>query len=99
MKTILVVYSDRKMTKKELGYTKRYAFNTDADVEEGDMIKSIAYTTHILVVEVLDKAYKYFNRQTGKLTNTLDNSNLFEIKELKVIDKLDDNVVYGHKVE
>jgi hypothetical protein len=56
MKTVLVVYSNRKMTAKEIGYTKRYAFNTDADVKEGagiaDLDRNFSQTLHFLVISL-----------------------------------------------
>ena len=99
MKTILVVYSDvKKKDVSEYGYMKRYAFNTSSKVKVGEMIKSDAYTTPMVVVKVLDECFTYFNRVTGDLSNSLTNSNLFEIKELKVAKNMG-NVVLAKKIK
>ena len=92
MKTIFVVYSNSKI-KETYKYVKRYAFNTSSDVKKGDTIVSSEYNTPMQVVEVLYESFKYFNRQTGELSNTLNSTVQFEIREL-VIRKEDKDVVY-----
>lgn len=102
MKTILVIYSNfkRKLTKKEIGYTKRYAFNTASDVKKGDIVESPNYPNNFMhVVEVFDKAFKYFNRTTGELNNELNNSNQFDIREMKIFEKEADEVIVAYRVE
>lgn len=95
MNTILVIYTNSKL--ENTGYTKRYAFNTKANLREGDMIKSSQYDTNMQVVKMLDEAYKYFNRTTGELSNTFTNSNQFEIREL-VLREDNTEVIYATKI-
>lgn len=82
MKTILVIYTNFKIEK--VGYEKRYAFNSSDDLKVGDMIKSPQYTTNMQVVKVLDESYKYFNKETGELSNNYKSSLQFEIREIKL---------------
>ena len=92
MKTILVIYTDVEVA--DAGYTKRYAFNTHDDVVVGDMLKSSNYDSNMQVVEVLDECFKYFNKTTGELTNSLNNSFAFPIRELELRDE-NPNVIYA----
>lgn len=98
MKTILVIYTNTPIKKENVGYTKRYAFNTSSEVKEGDMLKSPNYDTKMQVVKVLDTSFKYFNRTTGELSDTFLNSNQYEIREMKLTDNLQD-VILASKVE
>jgi hypothetical protein len=82
-KTILVIYTDVKVN--DLVYNKRYAFNTESDVKEGDMLNSPNYSTKMQVVKVLDKSFKYFNKVTGELSDDYTNSNQFETRDLVII--------------
>lgn len=91
MKTIFVIYTNEK--KADSAYDKRYAFNTDSKVEVGDMIKSDHYKTNVQVVKVLDQAFKYFDRNSGALSNELTSTNQYEIREISIIDKLKANDV------
>ncbi len=77
---------------------KRYAFNTSSDLKEGDMIKSPLYDTPMQVVKVLSKSSKFFNKETGDLSNIFKNSNQFEIRELK-IQKQDENIILACKID
>lgn len=90
-KTFLVIYTNAKVA--DVGYQKRYAFNTSDELNEGDLLKSPQYDTNMQVVKVLDKAYKYFNRVTGKLSDRYSNSNQFEIRDLVL--GTPSNVVYA----
>lgn len=96
MKTILVIYTHNKI--KNVGYQKRYAFVTESDVSVGDMIESPEYTTPMQVVKVLKTPYKYFNKETGKLSNSFNNSNQFETRELDIRDKKS-NVIPAYRLE
>lgn len=92
MKTILVIYTDTKIIVPN--YKKRYAFNTEANLKEGDMIKSPDYETNMQVVKILDKAYIFFNKVTGELTDEFNNANQYTIRELKLFNE-EKNVVYA----
>ncbi len=92
MKTILVTFGT-----SEGKFAKRYAFNTSDELVVGDEITSSNYSSILHVVKVLEESYKYFNRVTGELSNTFNNSNQFEIKELKLrVDEAE--IVYATKV-
>lgn len=94
MKTIFVIYTNKKLTDKEIGYTKRYCFNTKDDVKVGDMIKSPNYDTAMQVVQVLEEAFSHFNHATGDLSNSLTNTKQFLIRELCIREE-DTSVIYG----
>lgn len=96
MKTILVIYTNNKITK--VGYQKRYAFNTKSEAKEGDMIQSVSYNTCMQVVKVMDKEFKYFNKETGDLSNKFSNSNQYEIRTLEICD-VQDNVIIGTRIK
>lgn len=89
-KTILVVYS--KLPLDKITYEKRYAFNTKSELKEGDLIKSFTYDSPMRVVKVLDESYVYFNKITGDFSNTLTNSNLFEIRDLVIVNSNQDAI-------
>lgn len=71
MKTILVIYTLEKLNegqvRRHLANQKAYAFNTDAKVKVGTLIKTPKYSTPMQVVEVFSTAYKYFNSKTGQV--------------------------------
>lgn len=97
MKTILVVYTNRQMSKKEIAGAKKYAFNTDSDLEVGEMISSQEYTTPMMVVKVLDESYKYFNYATGELTNKFNSTSQWEIRTL-IIREDEEMAVYAKRI-
>lgn len=91
MKTILVIFSQEKLSKSEHQTMKRYSFNTKANLKVGDRLITEMYSTPIQVVEVLDKGYKYYNKGTGELSSKrVANSMQLEIREIRVHDD-------GHK--
>ena len=69
MKTILVVYTNVKLTNKEIADNKltKYAFRTSEDVEVGDLIESKDYGKSMQVTDVIDADYKFYNTQTKDL--------------------------------
>jgi len=94
MKTILVVYTDKFLSKAEIAKTKKYSFNSTTELKEGDMFSSPSYATKMQVVKVLDKNYKYYNASTGELSDTFNSTSQWEIRTL-VIREEDDEVIYG----
>ena len=100
MRTILVIYSNVRVSDAELKNLKKYAFNVDddTDVNVGDILKSAAYSTRMVVVRVLDERFKYYNAKDGKLSNTFNYSGMADIKLLKVVEEIED-VVVATKVE
>jgi len=93
MRTIFVVFTNTVPQK----YDKMYCFNTDCELKVGDILKSSNYTTNLVVVEMLDEQYVYFNRQTGTLSNVVKSTNDFPILELKIGER-DESIVYATKL-
>jgi hypothetical protein len=87
-KTIFVIYTDVK--KEKAAYDKRYAFNTESDVKEGDMLKSDNYKTNVQVVKILPQAFKYFDRNSGELSDVLKSTNQYEIRNIRIIEPLNE---------
>ena len=68
MKTILVVYTNQKLSVEQINNQKmqKYCFRTDSEVKVGDILRSKNYTTSMMVVtDVIDQDYKYYNQQSG----------------------------------
>jgi hypothetical protein len=83
MKTILVVYTFDKLTKKSVQGVKKYAFNVSFPVKVGDMFDSDDYSTPMQVVEVMKKTFKYVNTFSGDLSNKpFYSTKNFELREL-----------------
>lgn len=99
MKTILVVYTNVKLTKKETQTLKRYAFNVSQRVVVGDMFTGDDYSTDMQVVEVMKTCYKYVNTHTGNLSNKRTGSTKqFEIRNLHIQAPYDVNAVVVSRV-
>ena len=99
-KTILVVYISKavygertELTDKEIRGNKKYSFNTDSEVKEGDVLKSDSYKDNMLITTVLDKSFNYYNSSTGELRDDINSSMCNKIVELVIIDKKKENVV------
>ena len=99
MKTILVVYTDRELSVEQANNSKmaKYCFRTDSEIAVGDVLKSGKYTSNMMVTDVMDQDYKYYNSQSGSLTNDIDSTKCYPIKTL-VTREEDDTVVYATKV-
>jgi hypothetical protein len=98
LKTIFVTYfSDRTNIANDCKI-KRYAFNTESDVKIGDELKSKSYSSSMSVVEILDKAYTYYNNINGDLSNEITSTSMRKIKVLEIREE-EDNIVYATKVE
>lgn len=95
MKTIIVVYLNSYSSEER--YAKRYVFNTDDDVKVGDILNSPKYDNNMKVVKVLAKVKKYFNKETGRLSNLYFSTMQFTIRELKIGEENKD-VIYATKV-
>lgn len=100
MKTILVVYTNQELSVEQINNNKmqKYCFRTDSEVNVGDVLKSNNYTTNMVVTDVVDEDYKYYNKQSGEMTNTINSTNCYPIKTM-VLREEDTNVVYATKVE
>ena len=99
MKTILVVYTCEKLSKRDTQTMKRYSFNTKADVKIGDLVETKQYDTPLQVVEILDACYKYVDVNSGELSNKRKPSTKqFEIREL-IINTSADSAIVGSLVK
>ena len=98
MRTILVVYTDNLLSKNEIAKAKKYSFNTESNLKEGDMVKSSTYSTAMQVVKVLDKSYKFYNSSTGEMSDEFNSTAQWEIKTL-VIREDNADVVYGSVIK
>lgn len=95
MKTIIVVYTDTKVVDKaKLGQLKKYSFNTDSDVEVGDMLDSNTYDTKMQVVKVLGFSCRYYNAATGELSDEYTSTRQWEIRTL-VIRESQEDIIYA----
>ena len=94
-KTVIVVYTNRKLKKAEIGKAKKYAFNSSFDLKEGDMINSPSYETNMQVVKVLDKPHKYYNASTGELSEAYSSTSQWEIRDLIIREETEEEVIYG----
>ena len=99
MKTILVVYTDRELSVEQANNSKmtKYCFRTDSEVAVGDVLKSGKSTSNMMVTDVMDQDYKYYNAQNGNLTNTIDSTKCYPIRTLVLRDE-DETVVYAAKI-
>jgi len=97
MKTIFVVYGNDTRAYNDCK-TKRYAFNTESDVKVGDKLNSREYSSDMVVKEVLNTSFKYYNNLTGDLSNELTSTAFRDIKTMEIVDR-DENVIYAIKVE
>lgn len=88
IKTIFVVFThmngqvDLKCTT-----LKKYAFNTDANLKPGMRLASDHYSGQMVVTDVLENQYKYYNKETGQLSNLLDSTSYRTIKMMRITDK------------
>lgn len=95
MKTIIVIYTNNKLTStKDINSKPKYSFNTNSELKVGDMIKSSQYSSNMQVVNILDKCYNFVNCKTGDLSMDCTSTNCFAIRELVIRDQ-EENKVYG----
>lgn len=101
MKTFFVVYINNKSTTvDEANRTKmtKYSFNTEEDVKVGDILESDKYSSPMLVTEVLSKAYKYYNSQSGDLSDEPTSTKCYPIRTMVISESKDKNIVYANRV-
>ena len=100
MKTILVVYTNEKLTVNKINNSKlrKYAFRIEDNVEEGDILKSSIYSSNMIVTDVIDNDFKYFNSQSGELSNEIKSTMCYPIKTIELREE-NTNVVYAQKIE
>lgn len=100
MKTILVVYTNgRQMSVEEINNRKlqKYCFRTEDNVQAGDILRSPNYSSEMVVTDVIDADYKYYNACTGEITNTVNSTRCYNIKTL-IIRENHANAVYAVKL-
>lgn len=99
MKTILVVYTNERLSVEQINNRKmqKYCFRTESEVEVGDVLKSKSYTNNMVVTDIVDVAYKYYNAQNGEMTNTISSTKCYPIKTL-VLREEDESTIYATKV-
>ena len=94
MKTILVIYTFERLSKKAARTSRRYSFNTEARVSVGDMFEAEEYATPMQVVEILPKTYRYVDTNSGELSNRRKASTKqFEIRTLEIREDRDNAIV------
>ena len=69
---------------------------TESEVEVGDVLKSKSYSTNMVVTDIMDD-HKYYNAQSGKITNTINSTKCYPIKTL-VLREEDKSVIYATKI-
>jgi hypothetical protein len=97
MKTILVVYSNKAVSKSDISRMKKYSFNTSSELKEGDIIETKEYETNLVVVKILDRAYIYYNGSTGELSDTFNSTSQWTIRTLEIRDE-EEEIIYGKKI-
>lgn len=81
-KTIVVVYTNIKLSQNEANCKKHYVFNTSDKIKVGDLIESKEYTTAMQVIKILDKTYTYYNLCTSELSDKYTSAAQREVREL-----------------
>lgn len=66
MKTISVIFTKEKLNLIPSS-TKRYTFNTESEVKEGDLIEIEGYRGKQQVVELKKSLYKFYDSTNGNL--------------------------------
>lgn len=97
--TILVVYTNENLSVEQANSRKmqKYCFSTKSEVSVGDVLKSKAYSNNMLVTDVIDKEYKFYNAQSGELSNDITSTKCYPIKEI-ILREENEEVVYASKV-
>lgn len=100
MKTILVVFSNDAMTIEQINSRKmqKYCFRTESEINVGSVLKSNNYEKKMIVTDVINADYKYYNSLTGKLSNEITSTKCYPIKTLELREE-SENVVYAKKIE
>lgn len=100
MKTILVAFTYLGKSIEEVNNlkVKKYAFRTEESVKVGDFLNSKSYDKYMLVTDVIDQDYKYYNTVTGEFNKEITSTNCYPIKTL-VLREDDQSVVYACKIK
>ena len=68
------------------GSAKSYPFNTESEIQIGDIVKLEGYKGHITVTDILDEVYEYFTYGLSELSH-IPTSSTGLIKVVKVINE------------
>ena len=100
MRTILVVFTNDTLTIEQINSRKmqKYCFRTESEINVGDTLKSNNYERKMVVTDVINTDKKYYNAQTGELSNEITSTKCYPIKTLELREE-NDNVVYAKKTE
>ena len=69
-----------------------------SEVKVGDVVVSKDYGTRMVVVKILEKSYKYYDRVTGTSSNEITSTGMYEIKDIKVVDDVNNEVVVAARI-
>jgi len=94
MKTIIIVYTAKKLSEADKRKLKKYAFNTEADLKVGDVLESQSYGSPMQVIKVLEEKYDFYNASTGELSNSYNSTSQWEILDM-VIQEKNNRTVYA----
>jgi hypothetical protein len=101
MKTILVIYSDVKLSNSAAFVKKKYPFLTASSLKVGDRLRSPDYSTDMQVVGFMPSA-KWVNKVTGELSNKHTSTEQLPLRELRLTvgstNVKAENVIKAHKV-
>jgi len=100
MKTIIIAFVHKRTSDAapvNLSTRKKYAYNTEAAIIPGDIIKSPNYEDSMFVMYVLPKKYSFFNNINGKLSCSITSLYDREIRPL-VLKAGAENSITGHIV-
>lgn len=70
MKTFQAIFTKEKIPNSDLIAHNKYTFNTEDNIEEGQLIYLEEYKKSIQVIHVFDSVHSYVNIKTGFLTNS-----------------------------
>lgn len=99
MKTILVVFTKDttySVDSANKAKSKKYCYLTEDEISVGDLLKSSNYTSYLLVTDVIEHAYKYYNTVTGSLTDEINSASCYPIKKIKLAKE--DDCIIAHKI-
>ena len=100
MKTILVVYTEVKCSKKATQTMNRYAFNTKSSIKVGMLLEGDDYTTPMQVVDMYPVAYKYVDLISGELSiRKKASTKQVEIRQMHLTRPAEANLIEVHEID
>ena len=99
MNTILVVFSNENLSLEQINNRKmqKYCFRTESTITVGDILKSKFYSSNLIVTDEIGKEYKYYNSQTGEMSDSITSTKCYPIKEL-ILREENEEAIYASKV-